>query len=291
MIQQVLNSHAKINVGLRILGKREDGFHELETIFYPVKLRDIVTISLKKSEAESNSVILKSNKSYVPLTRENLCYIALEKFFKAFSIKDCFNVIIDIEKNIPVSGGLGGGSSNAAAVIKFLVRELKIDIPSNKEKLIDLAKDIGSDVPFFLLMRPCYAEGRGELMNALPNFVIDYDILIVNPNARVSTRWAFEKMALTGKGMKERTLDKIRRFKIEETGKFINDFEPVVFERLPELKRLKHQLIETGAVYASLSGSGATMYGLYSKNEQNKSRKAIREFTSQGYFTYISRAT
>lgn len=290
MIQQVLNSHAKINIGLRILGKREDGFHELETIFYPIKLRDIITIRFEKSKAGTNSVVLKSNKSYVPLTKENLCYIALEKFFKSFSIKDCFNFVIDIEKNIPVSGGLGGGSSNAATVIKFLVRELNIDVSSNKQKLIDLATEIGSDVPFFLLMKPCYAVGRGEIMKALPKFVVDYDILIVNPRARVSTRWAFEKMELEGKPMKNRALNTIQYFKLEELGKLVNDFEPIVFDKIPELKKIKDTLLESGAVYASLSGSGATIYGIYNRSEQNKSRKAMHEFASKGYFTYLSRS-
>ena len=289
MIQQVLNSNAKINIGLRILGKRQDGFHELETIFYPVKLRDILTISMEKTDADSNSVILKSNKSFVPLTKDNLCFIALEKFFKVFAIKDRYKVTIDIEKNIPVSGGLGGGSSNAATVIKFLVRELGIEVQPNKEKLISLARDIGSDVPFFLMMRPCYAEGRGEIMTPLPEFIVDYDILIVNPNSRVSTRWAFEKMMLSGKPMKERTLQHLKRFNINDAESYVNDFENVVFSKNPELRTVKEELIKSGAVYSSLSGSGATLFGFYKRSEQYKIRKAMRDFAAHGYFTYLSR--
>ncbi len=291
MIQQVLNSHAKINIGLRILGKRQDGYHELETIFYPVKLRDVLTISMEDTNADSNSVILKSNKSYVPLTKDNLCYIALEKFFIAFSIKKRYNFIIDIEKNIPVSGGLGGGSSNAATVIKFLVRELGIDVQSNKQKLISLGRDIGSDVPFFLLMRACYAEGRGEIMTPLPEFYVDYDILIVNPNSRVSTRWAFERMMLSGKPMKAKTLQSVKRFDIKDKGIYANDFEEVVFCKNPELSAVKEDLLKSGAVYASLSGSGATLFGLFKKNEHFKTKKAMREFSAHGYFTYLSRSS
>ncbi len=291
MIQQVLNSNAKINIGLRILGKRQDGFHELETIFYPVKLRDILTISMEESGADTNSVILKSNKSYVPLTKDNLCFLALEKFFKAFTIKERYKIIIDIEKNIPVSGGLGGGSSNAATVIKFLVRQLGIEVQPNKQKLISLARDIGSDVPFFLMMRACYAEGRGEIMTPLQDFFVDYDILIVNPNSRVSTKWAFEKMMLSGIPMKEKTLQNVRRFNIKDAEIYVNDFEEVVFNKNPELRTVKEDLIKSGAAYASLSGSGATLFGFYKRSEKQKTKKAMREFAANGYFTYLSRVS
>lgn len=127
-------------------------------------------------------------------------------------------------------------------------------------------------------------------MKALPNFVVDHDILIVNPRARVSTRWAFEKMELEGKPMKNRALDTIQYFRLEDLDKLTNDFELIVFDKIPELKKIKDRLLESGAVYASLSGSGATIYGMYNKYEQNKSRKAMQEFASQGYFTYLSRS-
>lgn len=289
MIQQVLNSHAKINVGLRIRGMREDGYHEIETIFYPLRLRDVVTISLVQNAGSgSNSVILKSNKSYIPLNRDNLCYIAFEKFFRAFRIRDSYSCTIDIEKNIPVSGGLGGGSSNAAAVIKFLVRTLNIDVKSNREKLIETAREIGSDVPFFLLMRPCYAEGRGEIMRELPGFRINYDILAVNPNARVSTRWAFEKLAMKGLPMKPKMLDKVTAFAPEQNDLFVNEFEPVIFLKQPHLREIKDTLIRYGAVYASLSGSGATLYGLFRKEHRSKVRILAESLQKEGCFTYLS---
>ncbi|MBX7043182.1 MAG: 4-(cytidine 5'-diphospho)-2-C-methyl-D-erythritol kinase [Ignavibacteria bacterium] len=288
MDQQVLYSHAKINVGLRIRGRREDGYHELETIFYPVKLRDVITISLERNGSGCNSVILKSNKSYIPLNKDNLCYLAFERFFKAFAIRDTYTCVMEIEKHIPVSGGMGGGSSNAATVIKFLVRQFKIDVPSNRSRLIDLSLSIGSDVPFFLIMRPCYATGRGEEMRELPSFVIDHNILIVNPNLRVSTKWAFEKMNLKGKPMKPELLSKIRKFEPSSFEILKNDFEPVIFDRMSALKEVKEKLLEAGAVYASLSGSGATLFGVFKKNERNGLRNALRHFQSLGYFTFVS---
>ncbi len=288
MISQVMNSYAKINIGLRILGKRNDGYHELETIFYPVRLHDVISISIDRSDSDINSVVLKSNKSFLPLTKENLCYIAFEKFFREFTVKDSYKAVIDIEKRIPVSGGMGGGSSNAAAVIKFLVRYFGIEVKSNKSRLISLARDIGSDVPFFLMMRPCYAEGRGEIMKELPQFKIGYDIALVNPSSRVSTKWAFSKMNLEGRPLKEKLLCGIKEFSPDKKECFRNDFEEIVFEKHPEIANVKDELLSNGAVFASMSGSGATVFGLFEKAGRNRTSKMIRNFSRRGFFSYLS---
>lgn len=286
MITRELKSHAKINVGLRILGKREDGFHDLETIFYPIRLHDLLTISLDQSSSGSNSVILKTNRSYVPLNRENLCYKAAEAFFREFHITQSHTITIDIQKTIPVSGGLGGGSSNAAAIIRFLTRFFGIDVNSNRKRLIDLAGRIGSDVPFFLLMRACYAEGRGELMRVLPDFRIDHDILIVNPNVRVSTKWAFEKLNMKPGVMRKRKLETVSSFDASAGSMFRNDFEEVVFRKFRELREIKDKLIGEGAVFASMSGSGSTIYGFFSK-EERRAYKLVKEFAGKGSFTFL----
>lgn len=288
MISQVMNSYAKINLGLRILGKRNDGYHELETIFYPVRLHDVISISIDRSDSDINSVVLKSNKSFLPLTKENLCYIAFEKFFREFTVKESYKAVIDIEKRIPVSGGMGGGSSNAAAVIKFLVRYFGIEVKSNKSRLISLARDIGSDVPFFLMMRPCYAEGRGEIMKELPQFKIGYDIALVNPSSRVSTKWAFSKMNLEGRPLKEKLLCGIKEFSPDKKECFRNDFEEIVFEKHAEIANVKDELLNNGAVFASMSGSGATVFGLFEKAGRNRTSKMIRNFSRRGFFSYLS---
>ncbi|MBK8553785.1 MAG: 4-(cytidine 5'-diphospho)-2-C-methyl-D-erythritol kinase [Ignavibacteria bacterium] len=231
MFSSNINSYAKINFGLRILNKREDGYHNLETIFYPIRLHDEIHIDIQKSETDYNSVVLKSNKPFIPLSKDNLCYKAVEYFFKEFKIRECFKLSLYLNKHIPVGGGLGGGSSNAATVVKFLIKYLNIDIESNREKILNLALSIGSDVPFFLSLKPCYAAGRGEKMILLRDFKIDYDILIVNPNLHVSTKWAFEKLNFKKNFSKEPVLNKVRNVESDNLSVLVNDFEDIVFKK------------------------------------------------------------
>lgn len=283
----LIKSYAKINIGLRILGKRNDGYHNIETIFYPVKLNDEIVFEINKTSQNYNSVILKSNKSYIPLTKDNLCYKAVENFFKSFRITDCYKINLDIRKNIPVGGGLAGGSSNGASILKFLIKFFNIEIQQNREKILNLALSIGSDVPFFLMSKPCYAEGRGEILVMLPDFKIDYDILIVNPNLHVSTKWAFEKLNLNPADLRNPVLNEVRNFQIEKSNLFTNDFEEIVFKKYNLLSEIKDNLKEMGAVYASMSGSGATMYGFFDKGADNL--KLCRDyFQKRNYFTYLS---
>ncbi|MBK9334876.1 MAG: 4-(cytidine 5'-diphospho)-2-C-methyl-D-erythritol kinase [Ignavibacteria bacterium] len=288
MKQEILKSYSKINIGLRILGKRADGYHDIETIFYPVKIFDELGFTITSSGSEFNSVILKSNKSYIPLNAENLCYKAVLNFFKTFRIKDTYKIEIDLFKNIPVGGGLGGGSSNAAAVLKFLIKYFKIDIESSRSKILDLALSIGSDVPFFLIMKPCYAEGRGEKLKPLKNFKINYNILVVNPHLHVSTKWAFENLNLPKEFHKEKTLDKISEFNTDKISEFVNDFEKIVFEKYPLLNEIKNYMLDNGSVFSSMSGSGATVYGLFDPNTKGTLLKCLEEFHKKKYLTFIS---
>lgn len=283
-----LQSYAKINIGLRILRKREDGYHDLETIFYPVRLNDEVKIEIQRSKKDVNSVILSSNKPFIPLTKDNLCYKAVEYFFKEFRIRECYEFNIFINKRIPVGGGLGGGSSNAASIIKFLVKFMNIDIGSNKEKILNLALSIGSDVPFFLMMKPCYAGSRGERMISLKNFKIDHDILIVNPNLHISTKWAFERLNFKKGYFKEPVLIKVKNFKPEIFSLLENDFEKVVFNRYNEMKTIKEELIEMGAEFSSMSGSGATMYAFFDKNKKGTLKKCREYYNAKNFFTFVS---
>lgn len=288
MFSANLKSYSKINIGLRILGKRKDGYHNLETIFYPVKLHDDVFIKIESNPENTNSVILKSNKSFIPLNIENLCYKAVVKFFTYFKIKDYYKITIDIKKMIPVGGGLGGGSSDAATVLKFLIKFFQIDVDINKLKIIDLALSLGSDVPFFLVLKPCYASGRGEKMKVLNNFRLSYNILIVNPNLHVSTKWAFEKLSLSREVEKESVLNEINYFDLKLKNHFVNDFEEVVFSKYQTLKQIKDELLQKGSVYASMSGSGATMYGFFEKDSMQSMTECREYFNVKKYFTFIS---
>ena len=282
-----IDSYAKINVGLKIVSKREDGFHNIETIFYPIKLHDEIQISIEPHE-NYNSVYITCNKYYVPSNKENICFKAVEAFFKNFHIVDTYKIAINISKKIPVGGGLGGGSSDAAAVLKHLIKFFKIDIKEHRKKIMETALSIGSDVPFFLIMKPCFGEGRGEKMKILPDFIIPYDILIINPNLHVSTKWAYENLGLeTGKEYPSE-LKNISSFDLDRKELFINDFERVVFQKYSTLKNIKDELLNQGAVFASMSGSGATMYAFFKKDEKKFLNRAYRFFKEREYFVFIS---
>lgn len=282
-----LDSYAKINIGLKIVGKRSDGFHNIETIFYPIKLHDEIQISISPNES-LNSVYITCSKYYVPSNKDNICYKAIESFFTNFHITDTYKIVINIKKKIPVGGGLGGGSSNAAAVLKYLIRFFKIDIKENRKKIMQTALSVGSDVPFFLIMKPCFGAGRGEQLRILPEFTIPYDILIINPNLHVSTKWAYENLGLeSGKeyisGLKE-----IKAFDLDKKEVYGNDFENVVFQKYSPLKQIKDECLEFGAAFVSMSGSGATMYAFFSKDDKIHLNRAYRYFKEKEYFVYIS---
>jgi 4-diphosphocytidyl-2-C-methyl-D-erythritol kinase len=150
------------------------------------------------------------------------------------------------------------------------------------------ALSIGSDVPFFLIMKPCFGEGRGEKMKILPEFNIPYDILIINPNLHVSTKWAYENLVLEPGKIYESELKNITSFDLEKKELFINDFERVVFQKYNNLKQIKDELINQGAVFASMSGSGATMYAFFKKDDKKFLNRAYRYFKERNYFVFIS---
>lgn len=283
-----IKSYGKINLGLQIISKRDDGFHNIETIFYPIKLSDKLFIRINPSNKGYNSVSIRSNKSYIPSDKSNTCYKVIESFFKEYKISECFNIYIYVRKNIPVGGGLGGGSTNAATVLKYLVRYFKIDIKKDSRKLMDIALSVGSDIPFFLIMKPCLATGRGEVLKILKNFRLNYKILLVNPNLHVSTKWAYENIKLKPIEKKLSSIDDLKRFDTSDSDLFRNDFEDIVFKKYKELEIIKNELTEMGAVFSSLSGSGATMYGFFEKSSREKLNKAYKYFKGKDYFVFVS---
>lgn len=284
----LIKAPAKINVGLRILSKRDDGYHNLETIFYPVKLYDELFIKIQKTDSGTNSIIIKTEKNTVHLNKNNTCFKAVQSFFKAFRIKDNYKLEIKLRKNIPIGGGLGGGSSDAGAVIRFLVKHFNINITEEKEKLIQCALEVGSDVPFFLIQKPCYATGKGEYLQLLNRFVLNYDILLVNPNQHVSTKLAYESLELSIDYVKNQVLNQVTEFNLENKELFVNDFEKVVFSKYPILEKVKIALYKRGAVFSSMSGSGAVIYGFFNRGDKDKLNYAVKEFRKSGYFTAIA---
>ena len=269
---------AKVNFGLRILSKRKDSFHNLETIFCPVKLYDVVTINI--SPAKKGSIFVKTNAGSALEGRKNICYKAAEMFLREFIVTENYRITISIKKNIPHGAGLGGGSSDAAAVLKMLAKYFK---KSASPKLKKLALALGSDVPFFLLGKAAYATGRGEKLIPLPGFRIKGKILLVNPGIHIPTPWAFKELNISKS--KRAILKKIKKFNPAEPKLMINDFERVVFRKYPEIEKLKLDMIAFGAEYALMSGSGSTVYGVFRSKQIEDAKKY---FKRKGYKVFIA---
>lgn len=285
----ILKAPAKINIGLRIINKREDGFHNLETIFYPVSLCDEISIKISLSKRNTNSVIINSGNKVVPQGRNNICFKMIEAFFVAFNIKEYYTIELSIDKKIPVGGGLGGGSSDAAAVLKYLVRYFDINITEKREEILNTALKVGSDVPFFLILKPCFARSRGEIISRLEKFDLSgYKILLVNPNLHISTKWAFENLGMQYGVLNASSLKDVKEFSPGNLHLLKNDFESVVFSKYTELEKIKNELYESGAVYSSLSGSGATMFGIFNNSDLSSVQEAYNSFKNKNYFSYIS---
>jgi 4-diphosphocytidyl-2-C-methyl-D-erythritol kinase len=223
--------------------------------------------------------------------RQNICYRAVKMFFDELNIQGKYSIFIVIRKNIPVGAGLGGGSSNAAAVLKVLSSHFKLTQvkPISKQsqsRINKIASRLGSDVPFFLQGKPAYATLRGERLTLLPKFKIKHSILLVNPNIHISTKWAYDALdALHHKKNVNSRLHNIVKFDLSETAVFQNDFEQVVFGKYPKVGEIKDDMHEHGAVFSSMSGSGSTVYGFFEKGINS----AAKYFKGKGYRVYTAR--
>ena len=275
MDKLTVESPAKINLGLNVVRTRVDGFHDIETIFIPLMLADII-IFQKSDELkfESNSEILNREK-------ENLILKAINLLEEKTRIN--ISLHISLEKNIPIGGGLGGGSSNAATTLKTVNKVFNLGLGYNE--LSELALNLGSDVPYFLNPVSAYAESRGEILTTL-NLEIPYPILLVNPGIKIDTKWAFSKIKTNSPERNLRALLKDGLTDFDNLKNYVrNDFEEVVFAEYPEIKKIKSDLYNQGAQFASMSGTGSTVYGIFSNLQ-----KAIwtEEYFSQKYFTFLN---
>lgn len=271
-----VKSPAKINIGLRVLSKRSDGYHNIETIFYPLKVYDDIKIKIEKLvDAKRNIISVKTSSNQDLNDKKNICHKAAEIFFDTYKANGKYKINISIKKNIPMGAGLGGGSSNAATILKVLAKHFK---ENNTTLLYRIALKLGSDVPFFLLCRSAYATGRGEILEPLKNFKIKYKILLVNPNIHVSTSRAYEQLRVSGS--KLQILNNIKIFNPNDKRLMINDFEMAVFKKYPVIEKIKYEMFKQGAIYALMSGSGSTVFGLFT---YKKIKAAKKYFSSFGY--------
>jgi 4-diphosphocytidyl-2-C-methyl-D-erythritol kinase len=259
-----LESTAKVNLRLEILKKREDGYHELRTILQKINLHDSLHFSLKKERGIS----IKTNHPNLPVGKKNLVYQAVQSILKKSDYRG--GVLIEIEKRIPLGAGLGGGSSNAAATLKAMNQLLKINLP--KKELMAMGLEIGADVPFFFLEGAAIASGIGERLKKIE--LPELWFVLIYPNFEVSTRWAYQNFVLTKRKF-HINLHKLLRTSKEISNLLWNDLEGVVSREYPQIGMMKKMLYSAGALGALMTGSGPTVFGVFS--EEGGASKAYKK--------------
>ncbi len=249
--------NAKINIGLNVVSKRDDGYHNLETIFYPVKLADALElVDSDELQFTSSGITIDGNPENNLVVK---AYKLLQRDFKLQPVK------LHLHKIIPFGAGLGGGSADAAFTLKMLNNHFELKISS--KKLQEYAVQIGADCPFFIENVPVFATGIGDQFQPVNLDLSGYEILIVKPDISVSTPEAFKNIIPQKPSF---NLKEIEKLPIEEWRSFIkNDFEKSVFKLYPEIEKLKNTLYEMGAVYTSMSGSGSALFGVFREIPKN----------------------
>ena len=247
---------AKINIGLRITGRRNDGYHNIETVFYPVRLCDALEF-----------VVFPDDPGYDVLTvtgiavgvnpQENIVMKALAKLRESYSFP---RLRVHLHKAIPHGAGLGGGSSDAACFIKSLNRHFELSI--SESELRSIALDIGSDCPFFIGGDPAFASGRGEILESLASVLEGYYMVLVNPGVGINTGEAYRNCRTAAPDV---SLAQLATRNIMEWKDLIfNDFEDFAFKKYPVIGKIKEDLYRSGALFSLMSGSGSSVYGIFS---------------------------
>jgi 4-diphosphocytidyl-2-C-methyl-D-erythritol kinase len=250
MASVTLSCPAKVNLFLKVVGRRPDGYHDLVTVMQPLTLADELVLTPATADLS-----LECNRPELPLGKENLAIRAVMAFQRATS--QTFGVHLKLTKNIPVAAGLGGGSSNAAGVLRGLNR-LRGQ-PLHDDQLHQLARTLGADVPFFLLDGPALGQGIGDRLTRL-TLPPDWFVLI-NPGFPVSTAWAYANVQPPFEAQSQALLDRLAQE--PPVGWLHNDLEAVTLRRYPNLLELKEALIAEGAAGTLMSGSGPTVFGIF----------------------------
>ena len=274
----VLKSHAKVNIGLQIRNQRPDGYHNIHTIFQELNFHD--TIKLEKRDS---SCQFSSNMDWLPKDDSNLCVMAWQKMVDVFGLG---GVSIELEKRIPAGGGLGGGSSNAATILKGLRKLYELDVSDDELETIGI--DLGADVPFFIKGKTQIGDGVGEILKPIET-IINGSYLLVVPDLHIDTKWAYGEF----KNILDRPNEIVNflgfiRKEIIPFELFENDFEAIVVPAYPEIGQIKNSLRVHGARFASLSGSGSTVFGVFDEDADAKSAES--HFSSR-YNTFITNPT
>ena len=259
------NSHhflapAKLNIRLKVTGRRADGYHELVSIMVPVGLFDHIELEFTRLRR----IMLSCQGFSVPNNKENLVYRAASVFFSKTGTPR--GISIKLTKNIPVSAGLGGGSSDAAFILKGL-NEMGSN-PLKPKALADLAVGLGADVPFFLLNRPCIVRGIGDILEPIEKWP-KFWYVIVKPGLNVSTAWVYGnlKLKLT-KGEYQYIVNRLRKGRFEIRHILENDLETVTASHFPVIATIKRSLLDVGAEGALMSGSGPSVFGVFKSRDK-----------------------
>lgn len=253
--------NAKINLGLNIVEKRPDGYHNLETIFYPVNLQDALEVN-RLEETGARCRLRVSGATLDGSPEDNLVVKAYNLLDDIYHLKP---VDIHLFKHIPTGAGLGGGSSDCAYMIKVLNEKFRLGLSIGEME--KLASRLGSDCAFFIQNQPVFATGTGNVFERISLSLSDYCLVLVKPDISVSTREAYANIR---PHRPEMSLKEIVRLPVEEWKKYMkNDFEESVFLTHPEIAAIKDKLYDIGAVYASMTGSGSAVYGLFRNKIEN----------------------
>jgi 4-diphosphocytidyl-2-C-methyl-D-erythritol kinase len=249
----VIFPNCKINIGLNIVGKRSDGYHDLETIFFPVPLCDALeVITTREKDNFSQTGLPISGDPSV-----NLCVKALQLVRSQFP--DLPAVKLHLHKAIPMGSGLGGGSSDGANTLLLLNKKFSLGLSTSM--LIEMALQLGSDCPFFIENKTCFAWSRGEMMEPLELDLKGYTLLLINPGIHVSTPWAFSQITPR---LAEFSLKELSTIPISNWKEFVvNDFQEAVAKHHPVIDSIVQTCYEAGAMYAAMSGSGSTCFALF----------------------------
>ena len=259
-----LHPNCKINIGLRVVRKREDGYHDLETIFYPVYgLHDELEVEIADEFA-----FLQDGIEVDCLPTDNLIYKVYQRMQEHFP--QIGNVRIRFKKNIPFGAGLGGGSSDAAHMAIALNELFQLGL--TQKQLAEEVRPLGADCPFFIYNTPCYAEGIGDKLTPISLDLSGMRLVMIKPDCGVSTKEAYA--GIKPKGSSE-------LFKVFQNGSELfkvatNDFEDTVFVAHPEIAEIKQRLLDAGAVYAAMSGSGSTVFGLFEHDAEGSTDAQLR---------------
>ncbi len=244
--------NAKINLGLHILNKRTDGYHNIETLMLPVELCDVLELIPSEKTTLSTTGI-----SIDVAPEKNLCMKAYQMLAMEYSLP---SMDIFLHKVIPSGAGLGGGSADATCMLKALNEYLNLRL--SVQKLIQVSSEIGSDCPFFIYNQPCISTGRGELLEPFQIDLSKYHILIIHPGIHINTSWAY---SCSVPNSDRPSISSIISTQSPENWKklIVNDFEKIVFPKYPVIKEIKEKLYSAGAIYSSMTGSGSAVYGIF----------------------------